>query len=129
MTREKFSELRCYIQVHSVDVIALTEVLPKVTNFQIAPEVYQIEGYSLFSSDLNQGTGILIYIKEALGATDFNIADTYQEYVWCKLSLASGDKLVIGCIYRSPHCTAENISKLYDMLLSLIRNMYGANCL
>ena len=115
----KFSELRYYIQVHSVDVIALTEVQPKVTSFQIASEIYQIEGYSLFSSDLNHGRGTLICIKEAIGATDFNITDTYQEYLWCKLSLASGDKLVISCIYRSPHWTAKIISKLYDMLINV----------
>ena len=35
------------------------------------------------------------------------------------LSLASGDKLVIGCIYRSPHCTAKNISKLFNMLINV----------
>ena len=61
----------------------------------------------------------MIYIRESLGATDFNVVVTCEECVWCRLSLAKGDKLILGYIYRSPHCTVENITKLYDMLTSV----------
>ena len=105
--------------MHQVDIIALTEVLPKATTFQCTPEVYQIEGYTLFNSDFKQGRGTLIFIREVLGATDFEVIDSCHDCVWCKLSLAKGDKLILGCIYRSPHSTVENITKLYDMLTSI----------
>ena len=45
----------------------------------------------MFSSDLNHGRGILVYVKESLGATDYQLVDPNQEYVWCKLSLVRGD--------------------------------------
>ena len=43
LTREILRELKCYIQMHPVDITALTDVLPKATTFQCTPEVYQIE--------------------------------------------------------------------------------------
>ena len=57
-----------------------------------------------------------MYFKESLGATDYQLVDPYQEYVWCKLSLVRGDKLLIGCIYRSPHSNADNNQNLQNML-------------
>ena len=86
LTREKISELKCYIQLHQVDIIALKEVLPKATTFQCTPEVYQIEGYTLFNSDFKQGRGTLLYIMEILGATDFEVIDPCHDCVWCKSS-------------------------------------------
>ena len=119
LTREKLSELKCYIHLHPTDIIALTEVLPKATNFQCTPDIYHMDGYTMFNSDFNDGRGALIYIREVLGATDFEVIDSCQDCVWCKLSLAKGDKLILGCIYRSPHSTVENITKLYDMLTNV----------
>ena len=70
----------------------------------------------MFSSDLNHGRGILVYVKECLGATDYKLVDPYQEYVWCKLSLVRSDELLIGCIYRSPHSNADNNHNLQNIL-------------
>ena len=82
-------------------------------------ELYHPAGYRLFVSDFNQGRGILIYIRETLGVTDFNVIVTCEECAWCKLSLTKGYKLILGCIYRSSHCTVENITKFYDMLTTV----------
>ena len=105
-----------HTNTNQVDIIALTEVLPKVKNFQHTTEVYQIDGYTLFSSDFNHGRGTLIYAKENLGATDFNVMHNFRDCVWCKVSLDKGDKLIIGCMYRSPNSSVEKNNELYDML-------------
>ena len=55
-----FFSLVTYIESYSPDSIAHTEVLPKSTNFKIATEVYIVESYSLFSSDMNHDRSILI---------------------------------------------------------------------
>ena len=40
----------------------------------------------------------------------------FRDCVWCKASLDKGDKLIIGCIYRSPNSSVEKNNELYDML-------------
>ena len=61
----------------------------------------------MFSSNMMRGRGILLYIKESLGATDYQVNEPFQEHIWCKLSLTRGDNLLIGCIYLSPHSNAD----------------------
>ena len=127
LTQTKLIELTHYVQSNSPDVIALTEILPKNSLFDVTPEIYALEGYSLFSSNLNQGRGVLLYIKESLTTSSVQMPFDFQECIWCNLALNMRDKLMsqflrvflpilmIGCIYRSPHCTADNIFKLFQM--------------
>ena len=100
-------------------MISLTEELPKVSSMSTVAEAYMLQSYSMFTSYLSMGRGILIYVKECLGATDFNIIATYKEHVWRQLCLARGDKLLVDCIYRSPHSTVDNDFKLYDMFRNI----------
>ena len=69
----------------------------------------------MFSSNMMRGRGILLYIKESLGATDYQVNEPFQ-HIWCKLFLTRGDNLLIGCIYRSPHSNAENNQNLHNLL-------------
>ena len=115
LTQTKLIELTHYVQSNSPDVIALTEILPKNSLFDVTPEIYALEGYSLFTSNLNQGRGVLLYIKESLATSSVQMRFDFQECIWCNLALNTRDKLMIGCIYRSPHCTADNIFKLFQM--------------
>ena len=66
-----------------------------------------------------RGRGILLYIKESLGATDYQVNEPFQEHIWCKLSLTRGDNLLIGCIYRSPHSNADNNQNLHNLLKNM----------
>ena len=63
----------------------------------------------MFSSNMMRGRGILLYIKESLGATDYQVNEPFQ-HIWCKLSVTRGD------IYRSPHSNAENNQNLHNLL-------------
>ena len=115
LNQTKLIELTHYVQSNSLDVIALTEILPKNSLFDATPEIYALEGYSLFSSNLNQGRGVLLYIKESLATSSVQMPFDFQECIWCNLALNMRDKLMIGCIYRSPHCAADNIFKKFEM--------------
>ena len=44
----------------------------------------------MFTSDFSMGRGVLIYVKENFGATDFNVTATYQQHLWCQLRLEEG---------------------------------------
>ena len=60
-----------------------------------------------------------LYIKESLGATDYQVNEPFQEHIWCKLSLTRGDNLLIGCIYCSPHSNADNNQNLHNLLKNM----------
>ena len=79
----------------------------------------------MFSSlYMKRGRGILLYIKESLGATDYQVNEPFQEHIWCKLSLTRGNNLLIRCIYRSLHSNADNNPNLYYLLkeIYVLRN-------
>ena len=40
----------------------------------------------------------------------------FEESVWAEVRLRDRDKLLLGCIYRSPNTDEENNNKLLEML-------------
>ena len=73
----------------------------------------------MFSSNMKRGRGLLLYIKESLGAADYQVNEPFQEQIWCKLSLTRVDNLLIGCKYRSPHSNADNNQNLHNLLKNI----------
>ena len=66
-------------------------------------------------------TGVLIYTKSSLAASPSPISDlcNFDEYCWCEIKLEGKDRLLIGCIYRSPNSNDENNSKLSQDLTKI----------
>ncbi len=116
LTNTKISELEHYISVDSPDLIALTEVLPKRSLFTNELVNYELEGYDIFGTGFTGGRGTILYIKSLLNATQVNIDSQFEESIWCKIKLRKNDNLVIGCVYKSPSCTAENVDNLTKTL-------------
>ena len=56
--------------------------------------------------------------KEPLGATECRelTGTNGDESVWCEATLMENDKLLIGCIYRSPNSNVTNDAKINDTL-------------
>ena len=48
-----------------------------------------------------------------------NANNTLQESVWCSINLTGSDKLLIGCVYRSPKSNAKNNQELLDLFLKV----------
>ena len=100
------------------DIIAVCEVLPKNSRYETKVSEYSIDGYEAFHGDLSKkgNRGILVYVKERLKTPQISISSEFREFVWIKVNLRGGDKLLCGCIYRSPSSDEDNMKLLMDML-------------
>ena len=84
-----------------------------------------MDGYKCFCKieEKNAQRGVLISVKESLRAQEihFKGQDRVKDTVWVEISLQDGDRLLIGCVYRSPNNTKDE----NDMLYGLIKNAIG----
>lgn len=81
----------------------------------------QIEGYDIFTNIQEAKRGVLIYTKSSLAASPSPMSDlcNFDEHCWCEIKLEGKDRLLIGCIYRSPNSNEENNSKLIQDLTKI----------
>ena len=100
------------------DFIAFTEVLPKNNRYPINKAEIQIEGYEMFPGDFpgNMKRGTVLYVKEDLRAVEIDMGTRFQECVFVKVDLNSSEKLLIGCIYRSPSSDEDNVRELNQLI-------------
>jgi hypothetical protein len=113
----KMTELKTIAIIEKPHVIAVTEVKPK--NYRdITLEDFTLEGYETHSLNVTSrvGRGIIIYTHESVRANDIEILVEYDEACWMEIKLDKGDKLLIGCLYRSDSGTQENNNKLLDII-------------
>ena len=63
---------------------------------------------------VNCKRGVLIYTKCALKASpvDFGNSCSFAESCWCEIRLGNSDKLLVGCVYRSPNSDIVNNTTL-----------------
>ena len=87
--------------------MAIVEVLPnKVGN--INDVELAIRGYNIYTND-NPKRGCIIYVKDSNISTSNSLGSCeFDESVWCNIMLERGDKLCVGCVYRSPNSTNIN---------------------
>ena len=50
---------------------------------------------------------------------NFHLDTSFQESVWCNINLTGSDKLLIGCVYRSPNSSADNNTELLNLFLRM----------
>ena len=106
----KIDELKATVSSNSPDVITVTEICPKnIRDVNIIATAIQIPGYDLFTNNMKK-TGIAIYVIKDLHANmEEGLEDELvEENLWVSVELCGRDKLLIGCIYRSPNSTEEN---------------------
>ena len=97
-------------------IIALTEIKPKrIYDFNISE--YNIPCYTLFVNNKIK-RGVAIYAHVSLNAQLFNtINDSgFEESVWCQFSTLNNTKVLLGCIYKSPNTTKQNVINLFSLL-------------
>lgn len=115
----KREELEARISLAKPDIIALTEIYPKNTHMDIDPVELQLPGYNLFLPS-KERRGVIIYVHEHLQAQELKpISIDFEESVWCLLETET-DKILIGCIYRSPNSSEENNQRLLNQLQEVI---------
>ncbi|CAG2202798.1 unnamed protein product [Mytilus edulis] len=83
-----------------------------------------IEHYEMYSANVNNdiGRGVNLYIHESIEATQVDFETDYEESVWV---LVSGDKLLIGCIYRSPNGQDNNDESLRKLFKDVVSRDYS----
>ncbi|MEW8548552.1 MAG: reverse transcriptase domain-containing protein [Candidatus Thiodiazotropha sp.] len=69
----------------------------------------------MFCTDFTHGRGCIIYVKSTIPASCVNIGVDFLESVWCRIDLTGSDKLLLGCVYRSPNSTMENNQELLNL--------------
>ena len=88
--------------------------MPKHSIFDLSDETLKIDGYNMFHSGL-QIRGVCIYTANHLIANQFEPSSNFDESVWCEI-MNDKEKLIIGCIYRSPSSTDSNCVNLLSLL-------------
>ena len=121
----KRQELEVLIALQNPDIICVTEVVPKNTSLPVQTCELQIQGYELFTNLTSCSRGVLIYTKTGLGAVFSEVNDTCKAdgSCWCEIRLHGNDRLLIGCVYRSPSSSSAN----NDLLVSDLKNICSKN--
>ena len=108
------------------DLILVTEVIPKAQQLPLSPAQLHIPGYTLYmnfdpsSSHLGRSgmRGVCAYASDNLKVSEVSFDFASVEHVWLSVSLAGGDCLLIGCVYRSPSGRGEeharDIARLFQ---------------
>ena len=78
-TKTKLSELQEYVNKHSPDIIAITEVFAKSCILPLSYEPYQIKDYNIQLTEL-KGRGVCIYTKSNLNATSLTTDSEFTRY-------------------------------------------------
>ena len=103
----KLDELKARIQYceGSMDIIGITEINPKNCRYYPGKAELQIDGYDLFMDENNEvkKRGVGLYIRRELKAEEVKINTKFQESMWVTVKLNNKDKIIIGCIYKSPN--------------------------
>ena len=128
LSQTKLVELSNFCDQNNLDIIAITEILPKFSLFQPEEKNYSLDGFDLFTSNLSQGRGCAIFVKQYLVATKVTFECNLDESVWCQINLNNNDKLVIGYIYRNQNSTLKNNQNLYQ-LLNTVNNSHFSHIL
>ena len=129
----KREELMGHIENQKPSIIMLTEIEPKFKKDQtkqIKESEIMIPNYSLYTNT-NRKRGIAIYIENKLNPRECTdeINNKFEECVFCEFEGINKEKVLIGCMYKSPNSTKENI----DNMISTIKNeniqKYDAICI
>ena len=77
-----------------------------------------MKNYDLCSNIDCAKRGVLIYAAKSLkmNPLNFNHVATFEESVWVEIKLKGKDKLLVGCVYRSPNSSTDNNSRLISSI-------------
>ena len=135
LTTSKKTELEFKISLEKPMIVAVCEVKNKNGNNRDIVE-YEIEGFKLFHVNLanTSGRGIAVYIHNSMEKSVQHISSklNFEESCLIEINLRSNDKMLFGCIYRSPtpSATSEENNKVLNQLLNHISTQkYSHICL
>lgn len=113
----KSVELVSYITLNNIQIIGLCETRPKNSIYDYTE--INIPNYDKISPSKPGKRGVILYVHQSLHATDVELFEdiAFDESVWCSIKLREDkDRLLIGCVYRSPNSTPENNDNLHTLI-------------
>ena len=75
-----------------------------------------INNYKCFANLTSARRSVCIYTHISLSATECRMTTDCDESVWCEVRLTGSDKLLVGCVYRSPNSNRDNDVKINTTL-------------
>jgi len=137
LTSSKKFELLQIVKEMKPHIIAVCEVKPKNGSERTTMD-FNIDNYTLYSTNLapgsNTGRGIAVYVHVNIdsGVSMVPISIKFEEACLLEFNLQGKDKLLFGCIYRSPTRTAsssENNQNLNHLLKHVTQKAYSHVCI
>jgi Reverse transcriptase (RNA-dependent DNA polymerase) len=122
----KLSQFRCNVQVHDVDIIAVTETWLDSSVFD--SELFDCN-YIVFRRDrATRGGGIMIAIRNNLvyDCKRLNIMETINEDLWVEF-MYKRSFFIICVVYFPPNSDSSSIELFFDNLLANSNYLFGKN--
>jgi hypothetical protein len=112
---------------HTPDIICVTEYAPKNYVQPVQESELQMDGYDIFTNKDTAKRGVLIYTKSGLSASPSLVSEDckFEEHCWCEINLGEKEKLLVGCIYRSPNSEASNNAAMLKDLQKICNKSYS----
>ena len=101
----KRKELEVHIQRAQPLLIGITEVKPKNAKFDVQLCELALDGYELMSN-----------LHEVATRSIVNDTIGFTESIWAEVRLPDADRLLVGCVYRSPSSNDVNNDKLCQLM-------------
>ncbi|XP_076049734.1 uncharacterized protein LOC143030470 [Oratosquilla oratoria] len=124
LTPNKLFELQARLPTIKPHIIAINEVKPKHFKERLKQD-FALEGFTSYVCDLDPG--IIMYVHEALNksVSQVNFLPAFNEATTLEIKLRGGDKLLLGCVYRSPNSHDTNNDALNKLFYSICGNSYS----
>ena len=113
------SELRNIVSLSKAHITGITEVKPKNYRYPVQLNELKIsDNYDIYSKNIenSEGRGVILYISKSLKSREVKMDTNFNEAVWCEVCIKHGEKLLIGCLYRSDSGPSYNNEELNSLI-------------
>ena len=108
------------------DIIMITEVKPKNARYILEEVEITLQNYNIVTSKFEKdGRGIAIYVRKGLSFEEVEMKSDFNESVWISMKLKNADKLLAGCVYRSPSSSDINGKNLRSLIKEASSKSYS----
>jgi hypothetical protein len=129
----KIDELRALVAANRFSAVFITET------WADSSSALCIDGYTMYRKDRThkrngknmRGGGVCVYVRNDItgGETSYNLNEhDDDEMIWLELK-ACEDKILVGCIYKSPECNIVHVNKALQKVRHALDSKMFTGCL
>ena len=122
--QNKLLELESFCIDNKIDIISITETLPKDNNIDKENIKFVLNGYSCIQ--INNGRGVCLFYKDSLTVTQIP-NDLFPCSLLCNIKTNNNNIFTLGLVYRSPNSTPEENDILITFLHSFLSKVNPRN--